>query len=75
LSWNDSEKATRLDYLSLRLDRSLRHALVEAAAAEHRPVSNFCRLLLEFAFSEYRRAGSICDLLAAGREHADVKGG
>jgi uncharacterized protein (DUF1778 family) len=72
---NQHEGTERMDYMSLRLDRSLREALVEAANAEHRPLSNFCRLLLEYAFSEYQRVGSIRDLLSADREEARIKEG
>lgn len=75
MSSTNSGEPTRMDYLTLRLDTSLKDALVDAARAEHRPLSNFCRLLLEFAFNEYRQAGSIRDLLSAGRERTLVKEG
>ena len=52
------------DFISVRLDHELKAELLQAAELERRSLSNFCRLLLEFAWDQYLRAGSMRDLLA-----------
>ena len=56
------------EYLSVRVDAKFKNALVQAAETEHRALSNFCRLLLEFAFEQYQQAGSLHDLLHPERQ-------
>jgi len=55
------------DFVSIRLDEELKAELVQAAELEHRSLSNFSRLLLEFAWSQYLKAGSMRDLLLPDR--------
>lgn len=76
-----AESTTDMEYITVRVDSGFKDALVEASRAEHRPLSNFCRLLLEYAFGHYGRAGSIHTLLLAqenamqGRsKHASERG-
>lgn len=52
------------DFVSVRLDRSLKEELLKAAQLERRSLSNFSRLLLEYAWHEYLRAGSMKELLS-----------
>jgi uncharacterized protein (DUF1778 family) len=56
------------EYLTIRVDAKFKQALLEAARIEHRPLSNFSRLLLEYAFEQYQQAGSVRDLLIPQRE-------
>jgi hypothetical protein len=56
------------DFVSIRLDKELKAELLQAAELEHRSLSNFSRLLLEFAWAQYLRAGSMRDLIAR-QEH------
>jgi hypothetical protein len=56
------------DFISIRLDRELKTELLQASDLEHRSLSNFCRLLLEFAWGQYLKAGSMRDLLSP-QEH------
>lgn len=63
-----AEREAGREYITVRVDRSLKTELMDACASEHRPLSSFCRLLLEYAFDQYRRAGSVRDLLLP-REH------
>jgi len=49
--------------MSIRLDGELKAELHQAAALERRSLSNFCRLLLEYAWGEYLKAGSMRNLL------------
>lgn len=51
-------------FLSIRLDTELRDELQKASELEHRSMSNFSRLLLEYAWDKYLGAGSIRELLA-----------
>jgi len=50
-------------FLTVRVDATLKEELVQASQLEHRSLSNFGRLLLEFAWGEYLKAGSIKELL------------
>lgn len=59
------------DFVSIRLDQELKTELQQAAELEHRSLSNFCRLLIEFGWAQYLRAGSMKDLLKL--EEAGVK--
>lgn len=52
------------DFVSVRLDKALKEELVKASELEHRSLSNFSRLLLEFAWDEYLKAGSMRELLS-----------
>ncbi len=59
------------EFVSVRLDQELKTELQQAAEMERRSLSNFCRLLLEYAWGQYLRAGSMRDLLSAPpHEHA-----
>lgn len=51
------------DFVSVRLDKSLKEELLKAAELEHRSLSSFSRLLLEYAWREYLKAGSMRELL------------
>lgn len=51
------------DFVSIRLDRELKKELQQAAELERRSLSNFCRLLLEYSWGEYLKAGSMRDLV------------
>lgn len=50
-------------FASIRLDDELKTELQQAAELERRSLSNFCRLLLEYAWGEYLKAGSMRNLL------------
>lgn len=50
-------------FVSIRLDGELKTELQQAAELERRSLSNFCRLLLEYAWGEYLKAGSMRNLL------------
>ncbi len=52
------------DFISIRLDGELKAELIQASELEHRSLSNFCRLLLEFAWGQYLKAGTMRDLLS-----------
>jgi hypothetical protein len=54
------------DFISIRVDGELKKELLEASDVERRSLSNFCRLLLEHAWGEYLKAGSMRNLLDAG---------
>lgn len=58
-------------FLTLRIDAPLKDELVKASQLEHRSLSNFGRLLLEFAWGEYLKAGSIRELLTQ-KEHSQI---
>jgi hypothetical protein len=58
------------DFISIRLDRELKAELTQAAELEHRSLSSFCRLLLEFAWGQYLKAGSLHGLLVPQSHHA-----
>jgi hypothetical protein len=51
------------DFISIRIDAELKGELVQASDVERRSLSNFCRLLLEYAWGEYLKAGSMRNLL------------
>jgi uncharacterized protein (DUF1778 family) len=51
------------DFISLRLDEALKAELQAAAELERRSLSNFGRLLLEYAWAQYLKAGSIRALI------------
>lgn len=51
------------DFISIRIDSELKGELVQASDLERRSLSNFCRLLLEYAWGEYLKAGSMRNLL------------
>ncbi len=57
------------DFISIRLDTELKAELQKAAELERRSVSNFGRLLIEFAWSQYLKAGSMRELIAQ-HEHS-----
>jgi len=59
------------EFISIRLDGELKAELQQAAEVERRSLSNFCRLLLEYAWGEYLRAGSMHNLLDRTQEIAD----
>jgi predicted transcriptional regulator len=56
-------------FISIRLDDELKTELLQAADVERRSLSNFCRLLLEYGWGEYLKAGSMRNLLDR-EEHA-----
>ena len=56
------------DFISIRVDQELKAELTQASELEHRSLSSFCRLLLEFAWGRYLEAGSMRDLLSP-QEH------
>lgn len=51
------------EFISIRLDGELKAELNQASDVERRSLSNFCRLLLEYAWGEYLKAGSMRNLL------------
>lgn len=51
------------EFISIRLDGELKTELQQAAEMERRSLSNFSRLLLEYAWGEYLGAGSMRNLL------------
>jgi len=51
------------DFVSIRLDEALKAELQAAAGLERRSLSNFSRLLLEYAWAQYLKAGSIRGLI------------
>jgi hypothetical protein len=57
------------DFVSIRLDRELKDELLKAADLERRSLSSFTRLLLEFAWAEYLKAGSMHALITS-HEHS-----
>jgi hypothetical protein len=52
------------DFISIRLDQELKNELLQASELERRSLSNFSRLLLEYAWGQYLKAGSMRELLA-----------
>jgi len=56
------------DFITVRLDEKLKAELLKASDMERRSLSNFSRLLLEYAWSEYLKAGSLHDLLSSPAE-------
>ena len=63
------------DFVSIRLDETLKAELQAAAEMERRSLSNFGRLLLEYAWAEYLKAGSIRALIAMHEQHSLEKTG
>jgi len=57
------------DFISTRLDRELKDELLKASELERRSLSNFSRLLLEYAWAQYLKAGSMRELLTP-QEHS-----
>ncbi len=57
-------------FVSIRLDGELKTELQQAAELERRSLSNFCRLLLEYAWGEYLKAGSMRNLLDRTQQQA-----
>lgn len=51
------------DFISIRLDEALKAEFQTAAELERRSLSNFGRLLLEYAWAQYLKAGSIRGLI------------
>ena len=51
------------DFISIRLDEELKAEFQKASELERRSLSSFGRLLLEYAWSEYLKAGSIRALI------------
>ena len=58
------------DFISIRLDQGLKGELLQASELERRSLSNFSRLLLEYAWGQYLKAGSMRELLAPPQEHS-----
>jgi hypothetical protein len=52
------------DFISIRADEELKAELTQAAELERRSLSSFCRLLLEYAWGQYLKAGSMHHLLS-----------
>lgn len=59
------------EFISIRLDGELKTELQQAAEVERRSLSNFSRLLLEYAWGEYLKAGSMQNLLNRVQEKVD----
>ena len=57
------------DFITVRLDERLKDELLKAADLERRSLSNFCRLLLEYSWDQYLKAGSLHSLLSPTLEH------
>jgi hypothetical protein len=53
------------DFITVRLDEKLKEELLKAADLERRSLSSFSRLLLEHAWGEYLKAGSLHGLLSS----------
>jgi hypothetical protein len=52
------------DFVTIRLDAALKAELQKAAELEQRSLSNFGRLLIEYAWGEYLKVGSMRALIA-----------
>ncbi len=63
------------DFISIRLDRALKAELHAAAEMERRSLSNFGRLLLEHAWAQYLKAGSIRALIEMNEQHSMERSG
>ena len=61
------------DFITVRLDEKLKRELEMAADLEKRSLSNLCRLLLEYAYSQYHEAGSLHELLMSAMEQTKPK--
>ena len=62
------------DFISIRLDEALKAELQKAAELERRSLSNFGRLLIEYAWAQYLNAGSMRVLLER-QEHSFERSG
>jgi two-component SAPR family response regulator len=62
------------DFVTIRLDQGLKEELSKAAELEQRSLSNFGRLLLEYAWAMYLEAGSMRELIVR-RERASQRSG
>lgn len=62
--------SSRSEYISIRVNAGLKDELSKAARLEHRSLSNTCRLLLEYAWDEYLKAGSLKQLLDSTEKEA-----
>lgn len=62
------------EFISIRLDQALKAELQKAADLERRPLSNFGRLLLEYAWAQYLKAGSMRELIAQHEHSLDRSG-
>jgi hypothetical protein len=51
-------------FLTIRVDNELRDELRQASELERRSLSALSRLLLEYAWAQYLKAGSIRELLS-----------
>jgi hypothetical protein len=56
------------EFISIRIDGELKHELTQASDVERRSLSNFCRLLLEYGWGEYLKAGSMRNLLEPSKD-------
>lgn len=56
--------AVRMGYVTTRLDAELKGELEKAAQLEGRTLSTFSRLLLEYGWNSYLRAGSLAALMS-----------
>jgi hypothetical protein len=56
--------AERMGYVTTRIDAELKAELEKACEIEGRKLSTFCRLLLEYGWNSYLRAGSIAALVS-----------
>lgn len=63
------------DFISIRLDQALKAELQAAAEMERRSLSNFGRLLLEYAWAQYLKAGSIRTLIEMNEQHIIERSG
>jgi uncharacterized protein (DUF1778 family) len=63
------------DFISVRLDKALKAELQAAAEMERRSLSNFGRLLLEYAWAQYLKAGSMQALIAMHDHHSVERSG
>ena len=63
--------STSKAFLTIRIDAPLKDELVKVSQLERRSLSNFGRLLLEFAWGEYLKAGSIRELLTE-KQHSHI---
>jgi len=61
------------DFITVRLDERLKDELHKAADVERRSLSNFSRLLIEHAWGQYLKAGSLHDLLASATDQPQPK--
>jgi hypothetical protein len=70
--------AERMEYITTRVDAELKDEMEKACEIEGRKLSTFCRLLLEYGWNSYLRAGSIAALVSREAQkivEEDVKNG